>query len=216
MQPSDSKKGILDRIKSSLRQRGDKSLGISQAPDTDPLEYFGPFEDVPEFVFARNLVNVKGKFSFCENKRELISALTTLYQEQKWDEVYAPEKDIRLYLDMAGIPNHNDSSRIENIQAGITGCEFLIARSGSILVSSEQTLSRKVYAHSPQHIVIAKTSQLVNEMREGIEGIRNKYGKLPGMITSITGPSRTADIEKTLVLGAHGPEELYVFLVDDN
>lgn len=215
MQTNDARKEILDRIKTSLRQRGDKSLGISQPPKHVSEEYFAPLDDTPEFVFARSFVNVKGKFSFCENERELIQALKTLFREQKWIEVFAPEKDIRIILEKSGIPHHHDPERMKNIQAGITGCEFLVARSGSILVSSEQTLSRKVYSHSPQHIVIAKTSQLVNEMKEGIEKIRIKYGKLPGMLTAISGPSRTADIEKTLVLGAHGPEELYVFLVND-
>lgn len=38
---------------------------------------------------------------------------------------------------------------------------------------------------------------------------------MPSMVTLITGPSRTADIEKTLVMGAHGPKELYVFLLED-
>ena len=213
---NDSKKEILDRIKTSLRNRGDKPMGITQPPETDSGEFLDPLEDLPEFVFARNLVQVNGKFSFCENKKELITALSTLYQEQKWDEVYAPEKEIRLLLDMAGIPNHNEPEKINSIQAGITGCEYLIARSGSILVSSAQTLSRRVIAHSPQHIVVAKTSQIVTEMKQGLEGIRRKYGRIPGLITAITGPSRTADIEKTLVLGAHGPEELYVFLVNDN
>jgi len=216
MQGNESKKEILDRLKSSLRTRVDKTMGITQAPETDSSEFLPPLEDLPEYVFARNLVRVNGKFSFCENKQELISALSTLYQEQKWDEVYAPEKDIRLYLDMAGIPNHNDPEKIISIPAGITGCEYLIARTGSILISSSQTKSRRVFAHAPQHVVIAKTSQVVNEMKQGLEGIRRKYGKIPGMITAITGPSRTADIEKTLVLGAHGPEELYVFLVNDN
>ena len=216
MQGNDSKKEILDRLKSSLRNRGDKTMGINQSPETDSGEFLDPLEDSPEFVFARNLVQVNGKFSFCEDKQELISALSTLYQEQKWDEVYAPEKEIRLYLDMAGIPNQHDPEKINTIQAGFTGCEYLVARTGSILVSSAQTHSRRVIAHSPQHIVIAKTSQIVNEMKQGLDGIRRKYGRVPGMITAITGPSRTADIEKTLVLGAHGPEELYVFLVNDN
>jgi len=216
MENNDSRKEILDRIKSSLRSRGDKTMGITKPPEVDSGEYLDPLEDLPEFVFARNLVQVNGKFSFCENKQELISALSTLYQEQKWDEVYAPEADIQLYLDMAGIPNHNDPALIETIQAGITGCEFLVARTGSIVISSAQTGSRRIIGHSPLHVVIAKTSQVVIEMKHALQGLRRKHGRMPGMITSITGPSRTADIEKTLVLGAHGPEELYVFLVNDN
>ena len=53
-------------------------------------------------------------------------------------------------------------------------------------------------------------------MKEGLSKLKKKYnGKLPSMISTITGPSRTADIEKTLVMGAHGPKEVYVFLIDD-
>ncbi len=49
----------------------------------------------------------------------------------------------------------------------------------------------------------------------GFKLIKSRYGNdLPSMITNVTGPSRTADIEKTLVLGAHGPRELFVFLLD--
>ena len=54
------------------------------------------------------------------------------------------------------------------------------------------------------------------DLKDGFKLIKNKYGtQIPSMISTITGPSRTADIEKTLVLGAHGPKELFVFLIDD-
>jgi L-lactate dehydrogenase complex protein LldG len=66
------------------------------------------------------------------------------------------------------------------------------------------------------HIVLAYTSQLVADMNDAMMAIRAKYGeKLPSYIASITGPSRTADIEKTLVTPAHGPRDIFVFLVDD-
>jgi L-lactate dehydrogenase complex protein LldG len=62
---------------------------------------------------------------------------------------------------------------------------------------------------------LAYSSQLVTDLKDGFKLIKDKYGnQLPSMITTITGPSRTADIEKTLVLGAHGPKELFVFLLD--
>ena len=67
------------------------------------------------------------------------------------------------------------------------------------------------------HIVLAYTSQLVLTPKDALIGIKNKYGaNIHSLISSITGPSRTADIEKTLVQGAHGPKELFVFLVDDS
>jgi L-lactate dehydrogenase complex protein LldG len=58
---------------------------------------------------------------------------------------------------------------------------------------------------------------MVMDIKDGFKLLKNKYGnRLPSMITNVTGPSRTADIEKTLVLGAHGPKELFVFLLDDS
>jgi L-lactate dehydrogenase complex protein LldG len=65
------------------------------------------------------------------------------------------------------------------------------------------------------HIVVAYTSQLVHDIKDGLQLVQDKYGdRLPSMISLISGPSRTADIEKTLVLGAHGPKELILFLVE--
>jgi L-lactate dehydrogenase complex protein LldG len=65
-------------------------------------------------------------------------------------------------------------------------------------------------------VVVAFTSQLVPDIKSALVQIKQRYeGRLPGMLSMITGPSRTADIEKTLVMGAHGPKALYVFLVQD-
>jgi L-lactate dehydrogenase complex protein LldG len=64
--------------------------------------------------------------------------------------------------------------------------------------------------------VIARSSQLVLDLSDAFNQLEQKYGtQHPSLISVITGPSRTADIEKTLVLGAHGPKSLYVFLIDD-
>jgi L-lactate dehydrogenase complex protein LldG len=69
----------------------------------------------------------------------------------------------------------------------------------------------------PVHWVIARPSQLVPRWKDGWQHIKDRYALtgLPSMVSTITGPSRTADIEKTLVLGAHGPRELWVFLLEE-
>ena len=64
--------------------------------------------------------------------------------------------------------------------------------------------------------VVARASQLVPDIRTGLEQVQEKYKEQPPSRVSFhTGPSRTADIEKTLVKGAHGPKELILFLIDD-
>jgi L-lactate dehydrogenase complex protein LldG len=58
-------------------------------------------------------------------------------------------------------------------------------------------------------------NQIVVDLKDAFTAVQAKYsGKIPSMLSVITGPSRTADIEKTLVLGAHGPRELFVILVE--
>ncbi len=100
---------------------------------------------------------------------------------------------------------------------GITFCEFLIARFGSIMISSGQRSGRRLNVFPEIHIVFAKTSQIVPELKDALTGMKERYDRnMPSLVSVITGPSRTADIEKTLVMGAHGPKELYVFLVDEN
>ena len=106
---------------------------------------------------------------------------------------------------------------LERADAGITLVECLIARTGTILLSSRLDAGRSLSIFPPVHIVVAYTSQLMYDMKEALAMLMQKYdGAIPSMINLATGPSRTADIEKTLVLGAHGPKEVYVFLIDDS
>ncbi len=94
--------------------------------------------------------------------------------------------------------------------------EYLIARTGSVVLSSAQQQGRTVSVYAPVHICIAYTDQLVYDIKDGLQLIKEKYqGNIPSMISFATGPSRTADIEKTLVVGVHGPKEVYLFLVDE-
>ena len=104
---------------------------------------------------------------------------------------------------------------LASCDAAITTCEWLVARTGSIVLSAGQQSGRTVSVYAPIHICIAYTSQLVYDIKDGLQQAKEKYGaNLPSLITFATGPSRTADIEKTLVVGVHGPKEVYVFLVD--
>lgn len=215
MSDQQAKKNIQARLRKALKGRVDQVIANALRPEIKSEEFLPEFADEPEMVFAHNLVRVKGKFSYCLNKQDLIAQLSGLFMEKGWNSVYCPENTIGNFLDMAGIPFFSDSERIDLMEVAVTGCEFLIARTGSVVVSSTQTGGRRVYAHAPIHVVLGFTSQLKHEIGEALTGILEKYGQMPSMVTTITGPSRTADIEKTLVLGMHGPQELYVFLIKD-
>jgi L-lactate dehydrogenase complex protein LldG len=97
---------------------------------------------------------------------------------------------------------------------GITSCVSIIAQFGAILVSSETSGGRALSILPPAHVVIARADQLVPDLATCIEQVNlQNGGKMPSMLSFITGPSRTGDIERILVLGAHGPKELYLILV---
>ncbi|MFW6268427.1 MAG: LUD domain-containing protein, partial [Marinilabiliaceae bacterium] len=78
--------------------------------------------------------------------------------------------------------------------------------------SSAGGSGRRMNVYMPVHVILARRSQLVASIDEGFSVIQERYSQKPSQITLISGPSRTADIEKTLVMGAHGPGELIVMI----
>ncbi len=172
--------------------------------------------DQPEFVFAQELTNVAGKFLYCENKTDFGALLKALMQENNWNSVFTFDPVLQQLLESLGVRFTHTEEEFKDVKVGITFCEYLIARLGSIMVSSKQGSGRRQIVFPEVHIVVAYTSQLVPDLKVALKKIKEKYAPdLPSLISVITGPSRTADIEKTLVMGAHGPRELFVFLIED-
>jgi len=108
-----------------------------------------------------------------------------------------------------------DKNTVEACDAGVTACECLVAQTGSILVSSARG-GRAVSILPHAHVVVATVDQVVPTLADAFDQMRSRHaGRLPSMLSFITGPSRTGDIERILVLGAHGPKELFVILVGE-
>lgn len=105
------------------------------------------------------------------------------------------------------------AASLAEYEVGITSAERLVARTGSIFLRSDRSGGRALSVLPPTHIVIARAGQLVGSLAEVLEDF-GQHDPASSFATFITGPSRTADIEKILVLGAHGPKRLVVFLVD--
>ena len=212
MEESTSREKVLKKVRNALITKAESSfLDI----DFDSPIYQERNESL-DIVFAEEFTKVAGKFVYCENKAELLSSLQLLVPINNWKNIFVIESNLQELLTSGNIPFNSDEDDFLKTDVGITNCEFLIARLGSILVSSGMESGRRLNVFPEVHIVIAYTSQLVADVKEGLSKVKKKYnGKLPSMISTITGPSRTADIEKTLVMGAHGPKEVYVFLIDD-
>src|SRR5690606_13062302 len=93
---------------------------------------------------------------------------------------------------------------LADIEAGITDCEYLVAQTGSVVMSTAHCAGRAFPVYVPVHIVIAHESQVVDSLDEAIQQMEQRYQRdYPSAWYLMSGPSRTGDIEKTLVLGVH-------------
>ena len=213
MQEATSKEKVLKKVRKALIQ---KTKNPYPNLDYDSKIYSATDESL-DILFAEEFTKVSGQFVYCENEEEFIQLITSLVKDREWSNLHAVDQKILDYLDKGNLKYTNDEAGFLKSEVGITLCEFLSARTGSIIVSSKQLSGRRLSVFPPVHIVVAYSSQLVYDIKEALSGIKKKYGEnIPSMISTITGPSRSADIEKTLVMGAHGPKEVFVFLIDDN
>lgn len=211
MNVTPSKENILKRVRNALSQP--VPLPYPQAEGKQAV--FGTEEGDLGILFAEAFSNLSGRFVFCANHEELAGNLKALATMGKWSAVYCRELPLVHALEPFALPFLNASDDIRDANAGLTGCEALVARTGSVVLSAGQPSGRTVGIFPPVHIVVAYADQLVFDIRDAFILLRKKYGEnLPSMISFQSGPSRTSDIEKKSVIGVHGPREVYVFLVD--
>ncbi|HYD21520.1 MAG TPA: LUD domain-containing protein [Flavipsychrobacter sp.] len=169
-----------------------------------------------EESFASAFIKLGGKFVYCYNETDLAENLFALYENNNWKEILCADAAILELLNKHELPRIAAMDKgSKEAEVCITACEAVVGRTGSIIFSSRQFMGRTAPVYYPIHIIIAYSNQTVADIDAGIALMRQKYGSdLPSMINFTTGPSRTADIEKTLVVGVHGPAELYCFYVD--
>ncbi len=212
MEESTSKEKVLKKIRDALIEKTDPPYPILDMETSVYPPMTGPLD----VTFAEELVKVSGKFGYCESEDEFLSFLQSYILEKDWPVMYCYDEQIQRLLKQGGIPFESDPEKFTDMKLGITRCEYLIARLGTVMVSSNISPGRRMTVFPETHFIVAYTSQLVPDLKDALKNVRKKYeDNFPSLISLITGPSRTADIEKTLVLGAHGPKELYVFLIED-
>ena len=212
MQVSAAKENILKKIRKALTQSTPLpfpgSEGISSV--------FNPGRQELEIEFGEQFSKLLGKFVYCADIEELETQLSTIISHNKWEKIFFKENEVRSIFSNSflGKSSYPD---LATADAAITTCEALVARTGTIIMSTAQKSGRTTSVYAEIHICIAFTDQLVYDVKDGLQLIKERYaGRMPSLVTFATGPSRTADIEKTLVVGVHGPKEVYVFLVERN
>ena len=210
MKASSAKESILKHIRKALTQPVPAPFQQIEKIDFS----FTPSEEDLAVLFAEKFTSLLGQFSFCIDEEDLVNQIKTLAITQKWNEIFCIDENLRNAFTSFGFDSFSEKSLAES-DVSITRCELLVARTGSMVLSSLESSGRTTSVYAPIHICIAKTSQIVYDVKDALIYLQKKYGdNIPSQISFATGPSRTADIEKTLVVGVHGPKEVYCFLLD--
>ncbi|HVM59466.1 MAG TPA: lactate utilization protein [Verrucomicrobiae bacterium] len=185
---------ILGRVRAALRVEARRPLAPTDAP------VFPPVTD-PEARFRSEFAALRGEI--IENAGALRAFLNGFPK--------IATDGGELGGKIVGEPN----ASVRECDLGVTSCDYLIAQTGSIVVTTLSAGGRAVSVLPPVHLVIARREQIVPDLATAMALLRKRYDKRwPSALSIITGPSRTGDIEKILVMGAHGPKRLVLYFVD--
>lgn len=204
---SPAKENILKKIRQALSNPVPLPFPNSEGAQS---VFVTPTED-PTVIFAEEFTRLQGKFAYCIDESNLHEQLLQLFKQRGWTKIWFKEQKIRSILE----PGISASDDLAGCDVSVTVCEQLVARTGTIVLSAAQQQGRTGSVYAPVHICVAYTSQMSFDIKDALQAIKDKYNNsIPSLLSFASGPSRTADIEKTLVTGVHGPKEVYCFLVE--
>ncbi|HSI87334.1 MAG: lactate utilization protein C [Candidatus Methylacidiphilales bacterium] len=206
---------------------GSSAPGAQASPPRAYREWLpavGPSVQDQIALFARNSEELKTEFFECPDEAAAAQQIQKLSTEGNWSEIATHSDELALRVSQkTALPlyvvdeGRFDIARLERCPAAVSAVDVLIAQTGSLLVTARSAGGRALSVLPPHHIAVARRSQIVPDLPAAYEFAAKKYGMAPGgypsFMSFITGPSRTGDIERILVLGAHGPKRLTVLLI---
>lgn len=215
---SDDRDIVLGRIRSALADRPDAKL--PPVPEVWPSTT--PSSEVMLTQFEKSLVAVQGEFYHCATMDDAQITLQKLMTELATDTVATIDCESTRALTQklnGTVKFANDDwtpDEIADYKLGIVASEYLLADTGSCMVASATSTERLLCYLPPVCVIIARTGQLREHLPDAWREVADRVADpdLRGEYVFITGPSRTADIEKILILGVHGPQRLIVLVVD--
>jgi L-lactate utilization protein LutC len=173
-------------------------------------------------IFSENLKAVGGHCEVAGNEPEIVAALTriiadlqkTLLRARRIAISDAPVLDRiigQIGVEVDEISTSPTAAELFDYDIGVSTAQAAIAETGTLVLESESERHRLVSLVPPVHIAILDAADICQTLGEALAAV-GRGSELSPTITLITGPSRTADIELTLAIGVHGPQELYVIV----
>jgi L-lactate dehydrogenase complex protein LldG len=213
-----SRDEILGRIRNALA--GDPTLDRPPVHEVWPRQNPGTDEMVTRFT--EELEAVSGEVHRCGSIQEAGKRAADLAREGGWTKIASADRPMCRELAsgsledrLTWIGSEATAKDIADFDAGLVESDTLLADTGTSMIANATAQERILCYLPPVSVVVATTEQLVEHMPAAWEKIAPRVAdpELGGEFVFITGPSRTADIEKILILGVHGPKRLIVLLI---
>lgn len=221
------RENILGRIREALRARAplpghhgevvEDFDGPARETHSQWLPAVGRTKKAQFDAFATASDALKTDFRRVEDEAALVKELRSIAKADEWKKVASHQHELtesackKLRLPTIWTDDGYDVNEMESCDAGITVCDALVAQTGTVILTARSGGGRALSVLPPHHVVLAEATQMVRDLPSAFALLKKRYGDdYPSMMTLITGPSRTGDIERILVLGAHGPKKLTV------
>lgn len=209
-----NKEQILAKVRNALIEKPEAMFeDIDLQSDTwNPIKE----EDGNAITFVQNFKDMGGIFIYLENEAEFGDCMRQLAPQNGWEPLWCTSPAMQSLLEKYGINYSNEPVRENKHKVvSITDCEYLVAQTGSIIVSDRNS-DRKSYTESDVLLVLARTEQIVGGLKEAMQHIKSDLGTGEALqAVIITGMTRSYDIEQELVSGVFGARQIAVFLIDE-
>ena len=204
----------LDAREEEIKPRTEMVLGLVSTALTEATSIVD--------LFKTSLEAVDGRCQIVHDDSELLHAITEIMRNLRQTKLsslrvaVSDSSEVRrlvglIELDLDEVAVTPSAADVFNFDIGISGAQAGIAETGTLLLDSSRERHRLVSLVPPVHIAILDAAKIVATLSEALSLMR-KGEQVSPIVTLVTGPSRTADIELTLAIGVHGPQELYVVI----
>ncbi len=215
---------VLARVKQALGATGDRATANADAERYITGHAQGPRPAMPVDLLAKFMARATDMQSTVERVADVTqipAAVARYVNALELPPSLASQKSHKgvCWPEFEGLDWKGASLVIEarptigNDRLGITGTFCAIAETGTLVVLSGANAPTATTLLPDTHIAVVRADRIVSGMEEAFALIRKERGKLPRAINMISGPSRTGDVEQTIVLGAHGPFRVHIVVV---
>lgn len=208
MAESKKKTGFFGKFLNVLSGKPEEN---SSEPDAQSL-YSSSQKEPVDLSFVKNFTASGGKFLYCEKEKDAYDFLAQIAKESHLNSIFCNEANLQSILKKAGVKILTED--VKSADAFCSSCEYLISFNGGIMITANQTMGIKLSELPETFITVARTSQIVENLRSGLTGIRSKYsGNIPSQITTIKGPIKASAPEEAG--GSTCNKEVYLLLLED-